>query len=75
MVNEASSNKRVKWIHVPDRVGVRLFTFDGEQLFSLFRDYPHALTEEQKRIFDEENPYWAEFFKYRTCGDEDRNTQ
>ena len=39
------------------------FTFDGKRIFSLFRDYPHALTPEQKRIFDEKNPYWADFFR------------
>ena len=42
-----------------------LFTFDGEKVFNLFRDYPHALSEKEKQIFDSENPYWAEFFKDR----------
>lgn len=53
------------WIENPDRIGERLFTFDGEKIFNLFKDYPHALTKEQKQIFDEKNPYWAEFFKDR----------
>ncbi|WP_409969075.1 hypothetical protein RFF05_03730 [Bengtsoniella intestinalis] len=50
------------WLEVPDSVGERLFTFDGERIFNLFRDYPHELTNEQKQIFDEKNPYWANFF-------------
>lgn len=53
------------WIENPDRIGAMLFTFDGQKVFNLFRDYPHALTVEQKEIFDSENPYWAEFFKER----------
>lgn len=57
--------KLVKWIENPDRVGEMLFTFDDIKIFNLFRDYPYELTEEQKKIFDEENPYWAEFFKDR----------
>ena len=31
----------------------------------MFADYPHALTKEQKEIFDAENPYWKGFFKDR----------
>lgn len=42
--------------------GVMLFSFDKKKVFNLFRDYPQALTAEQKAIFDKENPYWAGFF-------------
>nr|DAS60821.1 MAG TPA: hypothetical protein [Caudoviricetes sp.] len=31
----------------------------------MFKDYPHALTPEQKKIFDEENPFWKDFFSDR----------
>lgn len=48
-----------------DRVGERLFTFDKAKVFNIFRDYPWNLTPEQKKIFDEENPYWADFLRGR----------
>ena len=58
-------DKKVKWCNNPTRKGEYLFTFDGERIFNLFRDYPHELTDEQKKIFDEENPFWADFFSDR----------
>ena len=65
MSDSAICENGFRWIEKPDQVGERLFTFDGEQVFNLFRDYPYALTKEQKKIFDEINPYWADFFKDR----------
>lgn len=53
------------WVEDSETIGERLFTFDKEKIFNLFRDYPHALTSEQKEIFDKENPYWANYFKDR----------
>lgn len=53
---------KVTWIEDTEQVGVYMFTFDGEQLFYLFGDYPDKLTDEQRRIFDEENPEWRDFF-------------
>ena len=64
-MSDSNENIKVTWIEDPDRVGLMQFTFDGEHIFNLFRDYPHELTAEQKEIFDRENPYWAEFFKDR----------
>ena len=63
--NNQTGNK-VRWIRNPEQRGEYLFTFDGKQIFNLFRYYPYKLTEEQKAIFDAENPYWAEFFKDRS---------
>ena len=62
---DESNDKKVKWLRDPTQKGKFLFTYDEKQIFNLFRDYPHALTDEQKRIFDEEEPYWAKFFSDR----------
>ena len=56
---------RVFWIDSP-HVGEFLFSFDQKKVFNLFRDYPHKLTPEEKKIFDEENPEWADFFRDRS---------
>ena len=64
----SDENKNINgftWIENPDKVGEMLFTFDGEKVFNLFRDYPHELTPEQKAEFDAANPFWADFFKDR----------
>lgn len=53
------------WWKDTDSVGEWLFSFDKKQVFNMFADYPHNLTPEQKKIFDEENPHWADFFKDR----------
>jgi len=57
---------KIWWKETPDRIGEFLFSFDKKTVFNLFHDYPYKLTPEQKRIFDEENPYWANFFKDRS---------
>ena len=70
----AQSNKLFKndpadaiwWVDNADDVkGEFVFTFDKKTFFNMFADYPHKLTAEQKKIFDEENPYWADFFSDR----------
>lgn len=65
MADKNENTNIVKWIRNPKRKGEFLFTFDGERVFNLFRDYPHELTAKQKEIFDAENPYWADYFKDR----------
>ena len=53
------------WADNVENVGEFVFTFDREVFFNLFRDYPYALTEEQIKIFNRENPYWKDFFRDR----------
>lgn len=58
---------KIWWLDNGYRVkGEFVFSFDGVTGFNLFADYPYKLTKEQKRIFDEENPFWADFFKNRS---------
>ncbi len=59
---------KVLWVDNRGEIGVWLFSFDGKKIFNLFADYPHNLSPEQKKIFDEENPYWKDFFKDRDIG-------
>ena len=56
---------KIWWVNNPDKIGEWLFSLDKKEVFNLFADYPRKLTAEQKKIFDEENPYWADFFKDR----------
>lgn len=60
-----SPDDQIWWVDNPDTVGEWLFSFDKEKVFNMFADYPHNLTEEQKAIFDKENPFWKEFFSDR----------
>lgn len=36
------------------------FTFDGEKVYNFWSDYPDKLTPEEKKIFDQEYPDYAE---------------
>lgn len=60
-----NENDKIWWLKGGDREGERIFSFDKNETFNMFRDYPWKLTPEQKKIFDEENPFWADFFKDR----------
>nr|DAW23005.1 MAG TPA: hypothetical protein [Caudoviricetes sp.] len=54
------------WVdNAVDAKGEWIFTFDKKTFFNMFQDYPHKLSPEQKRLFDKENPFWAEFFNDR----------
>lgn len=65
MLNKNESKKSFCWINNPNQKGAFLFTFDGTKIYNLFHDYPHALSLEEKALFDEANPYWVKFFKDR----------
>lgn len=60
-----NGNDKTWWIDSTDKIGEHLFSFDKKKIYNLFRDYPHELTNEEKEIFDKENPYWVDFFKDR----------
>ena len=68
MLSDFYKNKKTDKIWWVDNIGVRgefLFSFDKKKIYNLFADYPHNLTPEEKKIFDEENPYWKDFFSDR----------
>ena len=56
---------KIYWVDNVGTIGEFLFTFDKKKIYNLFRDYPQKLTAEEVKIFNKENPYWADFFKDR----------
>jgi hypothetical protein len=57
---------KIWWLDNSDEVkGEWIFSFDKVKEYNMFRDYPHALTAEEKELFDKENPDWKEFFSDR----------
>lgn len=61
-----NNSDEIWWVDNKDRVGEHLFTFDKKTIFNLFKDYPYKLTNEEKEMFDKENPYWVNYFKDRS---------
>lgn len=59
------ADDKILWVDTSDNDGDWIFTFDRKTFFNMFSDYPHKLTNEQKQIFDKENPYWKDFFQDR----------
>ncbi len=57
-----NAKDKIWWVDTSDRDGEFIFTFDKKKFFNLFADYPHKLSTEQKKIFDNENPFWADYF-------------
>lgn len=45
--------------------GPMLISFDKKKIYNLWTDYPDNMTKEEVEIFDEENPFWADFFSWR----------
>lgn len=60
-----NENDNIWWVEQTDTIGEHLFSFDKKKVYNLFKDYPYELSNEEKEIFDKENPYWADFFKDR----------
>lgn len=58
-------NDVIWWVDDPETTGAFEFSFDRVTVFNLFADYPQALTQEQKDIFDRENPQWAKLLSER----------
>lgn len=60
-----NEDDEIWWFIDLNKTGEFVFSFDKKTKFNLFSDYPEKLTAEQKKIFDEENPFWANFFEDR----------
>ena len=56
---------KIWWKDTPDTVGEWIFSFDKVAEYNMYADYPHKLSKEEKKIFDKENPHWAEYFSDR----------
>ena len=50
-----NEDDKVWWLD-DDRVGEMVFSFDRENKFNLWEDYPNNLTEEQRKTLEKENP-------------------
>ena len=48
-----------------EKKGVFIFSFDQKKQYNLFEDYPHNMKPEEVVIFNNENPFWQDFFKER----------
>ena len=53
------------WWWEDDDIGAHVFSFDRKKRINLFHDYPWGMTKAERRIFDEENPFWADYFRER----------
>lgn len=49
------------WVETPDTKGEFLFSFDRITVYNLFQDY-EKLSDQQREIFNKENPMLAELF-------------
>ena len=63
--------QKIWWLEVLNAKGLWLFSFDKEKIYNMFEDYPWNMTDEEVKIFDEENPYWSDFFRDRKEGQKD----
>ena len=46
-------------------IGPKMISFDKDKIYNLWTDYPKEFSEEELKIFDEEMPFWRDFFKDR----------
>lgn len=49
-------------VYFIDEIGRPAVSFDKKKILSLFADYPNNFTPEEKKLFDKEFPFWADFF-------------
>lgn len=67
LFHKRHANDKIWWVtpRIPQN-GPLYVSFDKKTILNLWSDYPWKFTKEQKELFDKENPYWADFFSYRS---------
>lgn len=63
---EENRNNKIWWTTKIDNIGELNISFDRKKIYNLFKDYPYNMTKEEVEIFKKEEPYWANFFSWRT---------
>lgn len=63
--DEDNPNNTIWEVEEVGTIGKLLFSFDKKKIYNLWTDYPHKFSAEERRIFDKEYPFWADFFKNR----------
>lgn len=59
-----NENDKIWWAVDIEQIGVGpYFSFDKKKIYDRSKDYPDSLSEEEKRIFDSENPDYAEYYR------------
>ena len=56
---------KIWWVDYQEEIGRLEISFDKKKILNLFEDYPHNFTNNEKQLFDKENPYWRDFFNGR----------
>ncbi len=59
-----TKNSKIWWTNPDDMMGLHLFSFDRKKIYNFFSDWDE-LTEEQKKIFGEEEPMLARLKGYK----------
>lgn len=60
-----SRDSQIWWTNKIDSVGELNISFDRKKIYNLFEDYPYNMSQEEIKIFEEEEHYWASFFAWR----------
>jgi hypothetical protein len=63
---EENRNNKIWWTAKIDKIGELNISFDRKKIYNLFKDYPYNMTKEEVEILKKEEPYWADFFSWRT---------
>lgn len=63
--HKSSKESKIWWTNKIDSVGELNISFDRKKIYNLFKDYPYNMSQEEIKIFEKEELYWARFFAWR----------